>query len=73
MSIWIMIALEVLKNLPTIFKVVKDMGGNIKSLPKAHRKFEMRNLSKATKAAKATRGFKPLEDMRCRLRQECGK
>ena len=72
MSIWIMILLEVLKNLPTIIKVVKDIADAIKQLPKAERKMEMRNLAFATQAAKKERNFKPLERLRCRLLERCG-
>jgi len=73
MSIWIMIILEVLKNVPTIIKIVKEISNLIKSQPRARRRLEMRNLALATKAAKDNKDFRPLEDLRCRLRKECSK
>ncbi len=71
MSIWIMILLEVLKNIPTIIGLIKEISGMIKGLPKSRRKLEMKNLAFATKAAKENKDFKPLEELRCRLKLEC--
>ena len=73
MSIWVMIILKVLKNIPTIIKIIKELSNLIKTLPGPRRKLEMKNLAFATKAAKVDKNFKPLEDLRCRLRMECSK
>ena len=68
-----MIIFEVLKNIPTIIRVIKELSDMIKSMPKARRRLEMKNLAMATKAAKFDKNFKPLEELRCRLRMECNK
>jgi len=72
MSIWIMIIVEVLKNLPALIKVFKEIFGMIKTLPKAQQHTELMNLKSATAAAKGE-DYRPLDELRKRLRRECKK
>lgn len=73
MSMWIMILIEVIKNIPTIIRIVKEISDLIKTMPKDKRKLEMKNLAFATRAAKKKKDFKPLRDLKCRLLKDCKK
>lgn len=70
MPIWVVILIEVVKNLPTIIKVIKEISDMIKGLPKARKSLELKNLAMATKTARNQKDFRPLLELRERLRLE---
>lgn len=68
MAIWLQVLLWAITNAPTIFKIIKEIMGLIKGMPKGDQKALKLDLKSASKAAKDKRDFRPLQELHERLR-----